>query len=103
MPEDQLLEGDAGPESKRSRAEATDGARGDLEHPDAAVVEPELGVDRAVGQAKRASGSCRGCQDLRLPLLGQPRRRDVDRLLEEGAVQRIGLVEDGQRLELATA
>src|ERR1700686_123473 len=103
MPEDQLLEGDAGPESKCPRAESTDGARGDLEHPDASVVQPELGVDRAVRQAKRASSPRGGRDDLSLPVRWKARWCDIDRLLEEGAVQRIGFVEDGQHLELAPA
>src|SRR5205814_10341829 len=102
MPQDQLLERDAGPESERSRAESADRACGDLQHPGAAVVESEFSVDRAVGQAQRARRPRRRHVDLRLPLTRKTGGGDVDRLLEEGSVQRVGLVEDGQDLELAT-
>ena len=59
-------------------------------------------MDRAVGEAKGVRRLSRRCSDLRLLLTQKTRGRDVNRLLEEGAVERVGLIEDGQHLELAT-
>src|SRR5262249_7571168 len=82
-----------------------DRARGDLQHERRArsplSVKPELGMDRAFGQAeslrRRRGTRAHG----RLRHLRQARRRDVDRLLEERSVEWIRLVEQGQCFELA--
>ena len=55
----------------------------------------------AVGEAEGPRGPRGAVADSALARRGQPRGRHVDRLLEIGPVERIGLVEEGQRLELA--
>src|ERR1700737_521155 len=56
-----------------------------------------------MAQPGGGSFSTRGLDDPRLRRRIPPRWRDIDGLLEEGSVERIGLVEDGQHLELAVA
>ena len=60
-------------------------------------------MDRTVGEAQRTSRSRRGLANPRLLLGRKARGRHIDRLLEERAIQWVGLVEDGQHLELATS
>ncbi len=99
--EDQLLERDAGAESEGPAAQPADRAGGDLQDPGAAVVDPELGVDRALGQADRRRGGRGRPLDQGQALRRQPRRGHVDRLGEVRPVQRVRLVEDRQDLEPA--
>src|SRR3954468_11071121 len=96
--EDQLLERHAEPEAEAARAEPADRARGELEHL-RRRPEAELGVDRAFGQPERFRRVRREPADLRLHLRRLARRRHVDRLLEVGAVEWVGLVEHGEHLE----
>src|SRR5207247_7438046 len=62
----------------------------------------KLGVDGTVRQAKRSGGPRAGFFDQRWGRLWKPRRRYIDRLLEERTSKGIGLVEDGQHLKPAT-
>ena len=56
-------------------------------------------MDRPVHEAERAAASRCRAADLLERRGGKARGRHVDRLLEKGTVQRIGLVEDRQDLE----
>ena len=98
----QRFERDARAELQRARAQPPDAARRDVDRPRAVVVDSQLGVEWAVPQAERAGGGGRGASHLLLPVGRQPRRRHIDRLLEEGAHEGVGLVEDRQHLELAS-
>src|SRR5436309_4385455 len=97
--DDQLLEAQAGSEAKRARAQPADRARGDLQDEGPALVEAQLGVDRSLREAEGSAGVAGHRGDAGLRRLGQPRRRDVDRLLEERAVEWVGLVEERQDVE----
>src|SRR6266568_7871217 len=57
-------------------------------------------MDGTVAQPERAAGALYVIDDARLVRGWQPRRRDVDRFLEERTFERIGLVEDGKDLQL---
>ena len=90
------------PKRERPRAEPADRARGDLDEPRARRVQ------RAArrGRARPRSPSARAARAAQSAMAacvrrGQPRGRDVDRLLEERAVERVGLVEERQRAEAA--
>ena len=58
-------------------------------------------MDRPLAQPERGGGAGARVDDGGLSSARQPGRRDVDRLLEEGAVERVGLVEEREHLELA--
>ena len=95
-----MFEAHPRPEREQPRAVAPDGAAGDLDDPRIAVVDAQLGVHRALGQAVGGASCAYPLGRERLDRFRQPRRRDVDRLFEEGAVERVRLVEDrehGQR------
>ena len=81
------------PAARRSRS------RGDLQDEGPALVEAQLGVDRSLREAEGSAGVAGHRGDAGLRRLGQPRRRDVDRLLEERAVEWVGLVEERQDVE----
>ncbi len=97
---EQLLEraGDAirrqEPQHPRAKAANRPGRR--LQHEDAPVVDPTLGVDRAVPQANSPHRPFRRIHDGLLNVARGPGWRDVNRLLEEGAHERVGLVEKRQ-------
>ncbi len=106
LSEDDLLEGHAGAERERARAETADRARGDLDHPGPGPpvlvpADPELGMHGPLRQPERLRRVLRTGADGGLRLLGEPRGRDVDRLLEERSVQRIRLVEQREGVQLA--
>ncbi len=88
-------------EAQRARTQAADRPGGDFEHEDAFSVHPALGVDRTVAQAERGGGAADTADDGALHVVGCGRGREIDRLLEERAVQRIGLVEDRERVQPA--
>ena len=79
------------------------GPRGHLQHPGALFVEAQLGVERSVLQAQRLRRPRRGSSISRCTAAGCARRRHINRLFEERTIQRIGLIEDGQRLEVRRA
>jgi len=60
LPQQELLERNPGPEPERSRAEAADRPRRDLDHLDAARRHAEFRMDRTVSQAERAGRALRG-------------------------------------------
>jgi hypothetical protein len=60
-------------------------------------------VDGSVAQPDRVRRAGRLALDRGEQVVRQPRRRDVDRLLEVGPVERIGLVEDREHVEPAVA
>jgi hypothetical protein len=80
-------------ESQHPGAQAANGARGDLQHPDARVVHAHLGMDRAVGQTKRGDGPLGGIEDRVPDGGGLAGGRQIDGFLEKRPVERIGLVE----------
>src|SRR5215467_3633075 len=96
---DQVLEGQTGAERQGAGAEASDRARGHLEHERAALVQAKLRVDGALGEPERRARVAAHRGDTGLDGFRQTRRRHVDRLLEERAVERIGLVEDRQHVQ----
>jgi hypothetical protein len=79
------------------------GRAGDFEHPHAGCVHAHLGVDRAIGQAERGDRLSSGFDNCRLDRFRLARRRDVDGLLEEGTIERIGLVEYRDDVETPAA
>ena len=97
--QDQLLETDARAEAEHPRAQPADRPGGDLDHPRRLAVEAQLGVDRPLAQPDRRDRVPRRLGDVVLGGLGKPRRRDVDRLLEERPVEGIGLVEQRQHVQ----
>src|SRR5215212_6236304 len=99
MAQDELLETEPGAELEYRRAEPTNGATCHLNQPDALVVDAQLGVDRSLAHPQSRGGFSGPRRDSSLCLLRQPRGGDVDRLLEEGAFQWIGFVEQRQRLQ----
>src|SRR5499425_1723255 len=101
MADDDLFEGHAGAEAEGARAQAADGARGQLDEPGTRFVDSELDVDRPVREAEGLRRLARARDDGRLGRLGQPRRRHIDGFLEKGSIERIRLVEDGQGTEAA--
>ena len=90
---------DCGLKAEGARAQAADRARGDFEDKDAVRVDAALGVDRTVMEAQRSRRARHAVDDGALRVGVRGRRRQVDRFLEERAVERIGLVEDRQHLE----
>src|SRR5215468_11279587 len=81
------------------RTETADRPGRDLDDPGAALVPAQLRVNGTVGEPERASPSRRLLLDLRLDIAREPGRRHVDRLLEERAFERVGLVEERERAE----
>ena len=97
----ELLERDARPEPQGPGAEASDRSGRELDDPGSPRVPAQLRVDGTVDEAERLRAGRRGCPQRRLRSRGQARRRHVNGLLEEGAVQGVGLVEERERRELA--
>ena len=100
LAQDQLLQAHAQGMGEHASAQAADGAGRDLQHPDALVIDPHFGVDRPGREPGRAAGARHLLMDAVLERLRQPRRCDVERFLEVGPVQGIGLVEQGEGGEL---
>ena len=84
---------------ERAGAQAADRPGRDLEDEDAPIVDAALGVNRAMREADRGRRAGDGVDDVPLHRLGRRGRRHVDRLFEERTVERVGLVEQGQRVE----
>src|ERR1019366_4169988 len=80
-------------EAQRFRAEPANGPRRHLHHPDAALVETQLGVKRPVIQAQRAHCPLDGLAHAPLRRGALSRRRYINRLFKERPFQRIWLVE----------
>src|SRR5206468_8648506 len=59
VPEDDLLEADAGTESQRARTETADRARRDVDDADVTAVDAELGVDGSLTELERARRALR--------------------------------------------
>src|SRR6266581_3995913 len=97
--QDDFLERQTGAEAEGARAQAADGAGGDLDEPGAAVVDAKLGMHGTLAQSEGAGGGGGRLRDLLLDARRQAGRRDVDRLLEERTIQRVRLVEQGEHLE----
>ena len=99
--EDHLLQADAGPEAQRAGAQPPDGPGCHLEDDHLpGRGEASLGVDGTVDEADGGGGGDDGAVealDQRGRMAG---RGDVERLLEVGAVEGVGLVERGQDVEL---
>ena len=100
MTQDELLEAHPRSEPQSPGAEASDRSRGDLDDGDPGLIDSHLGVDRALRQAEGPRRGLRSSGTLRLNLRRQAGRRDVDRLLEEGTVERVGLVEERKHAQL---
>src|SRR5262249_20510901 len=98
---DQFLERHTPGETQRLRAEASNRTRMRLEKPRALLVMPQLGMNRAVAEAEYADRLGNRLEQFALRGLGRPGRRRVDRLFEVRALERIGLVENRERAELA--
>ena len=79
-------------------AESPNRPCGDLEHEHASLVDPALGMDGSMVEADCAGRCSHSTLYALLHLWSRGRRRDVDGLLEEGAVKRIGLVENCQHV-----
>jgi hypothetical protein len=101
MAQDQLLQRHAERMREHRPAQAADRARRDLEQPDAAIVNPELGVHRPVRKTGGAAGALDFARGSTLYARRQLRGGDEDRLLEIRAVERIGLVEQREHPQAA--
>src|SRR5690349_14359582 len=103
MSEQEVLEGKQLPaallEPQRAGAKAADRTRSHLQHEHTCVVHAALGVNRSVKQAERERGRVDGGTDRGELARRSPRRRDVNRFLEEGTVERLRLVEDSQNFQ----
>jgi hypothetical protein len=100
MSEKQLLQRQLVTKAQGTGAETADGARGNLQGPGALLIDPQLRMNRSVAKPKRCRdiGGARG--DLVLNRCGQTRWRDVNRLLKERTIQRIGFIEEGEHMQL---
>jgi RNA polymerase sigma factor (sigma-70 family) len=98
-----LLKADAGPEAQGARAQAADRPGRQLEDAHPLAVHAQLGVDRSLPQPQRTRRPRSDRLDLGQDGRGQPRRRDVQRLLEVRPFQRLGLVEDREHLQAPAA
>ena len=87
------------PESQRRTAPSPDRPGGELDQPWATLVPAQLDVHRAFDQTEGVSRILRTACERVLGGLRQARRRDVDRFFEKGAVERVGLVEEGEHVE----
>src|SRR5262249_28052893 len=85
--------------SQSARAETADRSCRHLDDPCRLVVDSEFGVNGASHKAHRLTSGFGGRSYGRLSLARKTRRRDVDGLFKERAVERVGLVEDRQHLE----
>src|SRR6267154_2776010 len=88
-------------EPQRSRAQSTDRPRRHLQRPNAFLINPKLRVHRSVRQSQRPHRSRRAVLNFLLLHFAQPRRRNVDRLLEKRPLQRISLVTNRQHPKLS--
>ncbi len=104
VPEDHLLEADARAEAQRARAQPADRPRRDLDDrhlvAECGLVDSDFRVDRSLGEPDRASRPFARAGDEVEGRRREARRRHVDGLLEVRALERVGLVEDRQDLEL---
>ena len=100
MPQDQLFERHADAEPQGAAAETTDAAGRDLEHARSVRREPKLGVNGSFAQSERRAAVRNGSGDRVLQRRRMTRGRDVERLLEKRPVERIGLVEEREHVEM---
>ena len=88
-------------EAQRSSTDAANGPGRDLQHEYSSVADAALGVDGSVAQADRDGGRANAGADLPGKSAFQIGECQVDGLFEVGTIERIGLVEDRQRLQPA--
>src|SRR5437879_1533365 len=81
--------------TKHPRAQAADGARRNFEYPGPLVIQAKLRMQRAFAEPQSLNGFGGTSKDLFLGSGSQPRRREVNRFLEIGSVERIGFVKQG--------
>src|SRR5580658_2306963 len=91
--QNQFFERLASGEAQDPGTEASNRPRRDFEHPYSRIVDTHFGMNRAVGKTKRGYGELRGIGDRLLH-----RNRYVDGFLKKRTVERIGLIEQRQRL-----
>ena len=99
MAQQQFLERDpqtAVLEPERTRTQPADRPGGHFEHEHAVAIHAALGVNGTVVQPESCRRRRDGVLDPALPAGIAAGRRDVDRLFEEGSLERIRLVEDRQ-------
>src|SRR5216684_4221572 len=82
--------------SQGSGAETADRPGRDFQRPNSILVDTKLSVDWSMRQTQSSRCISRAFLDDALHGFGKPRRRDVDRLFEVRAFQRIGLIKDRQ-------
>src|SRR5215472_8295660 len=98
--QDQLFQAHARAEFQDRRTESTDGAPRDLQHPRPLLVDPQFCMYGTFTQVERCSCTCYATGNFLLHLPWQLRRRYIDCLFKKGTIQRIGLVEERQYLQL---
>ena len=101
MAQNDFLERHPRPKAKRPSAQPADRPRGHIDRPRSLIVQAQFGVQRTILETQRLCRPPRRLDHFLDLLVRQSRRRDVDRLLEKRTIQRIRLVEDGQRMQLA--
>ena len=98
-----FFEADPGPEAEGPGAEAANRARRQLDNGEfAREADTQLGVDRSLLQPEGPGGIGHGPFEGGESLRRMSGRRDVDGLLKERTVERVGFVEDGEDVEGAT-
>ena len=103
MAQDEFLQRHPQSVFQDARAQPTDGPAGDFNDPGFAVMDPQFGVDRPLRESHGRGSPLDGVGRGLLRFRGQARRRHVNRLLEIGSFQRIGLVEQREHVQAAAA
>src|SRR6266700_17002 len=98
--QDQLFQAHTGAELQNRRTESTNGAPRDLQHPRPLLVDPQFCMYGTLAQVERRGRNCYAISNILLYLLWQTRRSYIDSLFKKRTIQRIGLVEERQYLQL---
>ena len=101
MANEQFFKGHPGPKAQRAASQAADRPGGEFQEPGALAIDAEFGVQRTVAEAQGMGGLFGVLDDLGLQVRAEARRGDVERFFKKGAIQRVGLVEQGERLQTA--
>ena len=101
MAQDEFFQGHPQPVLQDARAQSPDGPARDLDDTGPAVVDPQFGMDGSLRESHGRGSPLDGIENDLLGLFGQARRRNVYRLFEEGSLQGIGLVEQGEHAQLS--
>ena len=99
MPQQDFFKRRAALEPQHAGTQPSNGPRGDFEHPYARVIDPHLGMNGTVGHTECRGGARGGIEDGLLCCGRFARRREVNGFLKKRSIERVGLVEQRQRLK----